>query len=77
MDKGEWNLADYTFEKAKQSNELVRKQIEIDKLTIRKRELELEISGIDLNISEHTNKMESIKQTIAWCQKKIEEHGRQ
>lgn len=77
MDKGEWNLADYTFEKAKQSNELVRKQIEIDKLTIRKRELELEISGIDLNISEHTNKMESIKQTIAWCEKKIEEHGRQ
>ena len=73
MDKGEWNLADYKFEKVRQENEIRRKNIEIQKWNIKKEELKLELDGIDLNISKLLEDIEVNKKSVQWCEDHIKQ----
>jgi peptidoglycan hydrolase CwlO-like protein len=71
MDKGEWDTADYKYEKAKQLNDIRRKEIEIEKLNIKKEEIALEIDNINLSIGKYLEEIETNKKSIKWCEDKI------
>jgi len=73
MDKGEWKLYDFEYEKRKTLNKIEKNSIEIEKLRLKKREIEVGIAEIDLQISEKLNKMDTLRQTIQWCEEKINE----
>ena len=74
MDKGEWNEANYRFEKSKISNQIAREQISIDRATIDIKEIYLKVADLELLIEKSKQRQEDMQKQINWIEEELKKH---